>query len=336
MRKFCTIIFVFTIFISFNLFSKDTYFYYNKNKFKRKLPAAYQISAPVMHSKVSPGLSLNIYSRSFKQGEAVYVEFVPKRNDSISNLKAFYLKKEVRLSSKKWGFRGFFGIHPNAKVQTKYIKYSYTFEGTEYTKWLNFSVRKTIFPSSTYNLEFKGYSNTKPLSKETLAFIKRSTKKKKAAFASAVPDYIDSVIAHPRNEHKITSGFWKNRKYSRYVVKNGKRKYLKPSVKIHRGLDLRGALGTPCFAMMKGKVVLADLLYYEGNMVILNHGNNIFSYYMHLNKPLVIKGNVVGAGMQIAEVGSTGRSTAAHLHVSVVIDGTQVDPLSLFMLPIRD
>jgi murein DD-endopeptidase MepM/ murein hydrolase activator NlpD len=88
--------------------------------------------------------------------------------------------------------------------------------------------------------------------------------------------------------------------------------------------------------MAAGKIGLAELVYYEGNMVILNHGDGVFTYYMHMSKLLVKAGDRVNPHQQIGEVGATGAVTGSHLHVSLFIHGRDTDPMSLLCLPIRD
>ena len=97
----------------------------------------------------------------------------------------------------------------------------------------------------------------------------------------------------------------------------------------HKGLDLRGAQGTPIRAAADGVVVLVDDLYYSGNTVYLNHGEGVFSAYLHMSKPLVKPGEVVKRGQTVGLVGATGRVTGPHLHLSVFAQGQSVDPLPL-------
>ncbi len=97
---------------------------------------------------------------------------------------------------------------------------------------------------------------------------------------------------------------------------------------------MRGKSGEPVFAITDGLVVLSHDMFYEGKMVLIDHGNKIFSYYMHLSEREVQTGDRVKSGDIIGAVGSTGMSTAPHLHVSFLIRGVQVDPLSLFSLPV--
>lgn len=98
---------------------------------------------------------------------------------------------------------------------------------------------------------------------------------------------------------------------------------------MHRGLDLRGAEGTPIKACADGKVVLVDNLYYSGNTVYVNHGDGVFSAYLHMSKPLVQLGETIVRGQTIGLVGSTGRVTGPHLHLSIFAQGQSIDPLPL-------
>jgi murein DD-endopeptidase MepM/ murein hydrolase activator NlpD len=97
----------------------------------------------------------------------------------------------------------------------------------------------------------------------------------------------------------------------------------------HRGLDLRGAEGTPVAAMADGKVLLAEELYFSGNAVYLDHGLGVLSAYAHLSAIEVRPGGQVSAGQAIGKVGSTGRVTGPHLHLGCYALGQAVDPASL-------
>ena len=95
---------------------------------------------------------------------------------------------------------------------------------------------------------------------------------------------------------------------------------------VHRGLDLRGATGTPIRACADGQVALSDNLYYSGNAVYVNHGDGVFTAYLHMSKPLVKAGDLVKKGDVIGLVGATGRVTGPHLHLSMIVQGQGVDP----------
>ncbi len=97
----------------------------------------------------------------------------------------------------------------------------------------------------------------------------------------------------------------------------------------HTGTDFDADEGTPAAAPNRGKVVLVSDLYYSGNTVILDHGQGLYSYFAHLSRFAVEEGQMVLPGDPIGLVGATGRVTGAHLHWTVRLNGTRVDPLSL-------
>lgn len=98
---------------------------------------------------------------------------------------------------------------------------------------------------------------------------------------------------------------------------------------VHKGLDLRGAEGTPIAAAADGVVVLADNLYYSGNAVYLDHGLGVFSAYLHMSQSHVRPGQMVRRGEVIGLVGATGRVTGPHLHLTMLVQGVPVDPQPL-------
>lgn len=99
---------------------------------------------------------------------------------------------------------------------------------------------------------------------------------------------------------------------------------------IHNGLDIAAPTGTPVYAMAEGVVQLAaDTFYYSGNNVLLDHGQGLNSFYLHLSKMDVQTGDTVKKGQKIGEIGTTGRSTGPHLHWGVQWYNRRVDPAEL-------
>ena len=95
----------------------------------------------------------------------------------------------------------------------------------------------------------------------------------------------------------------------------------------HNGSDLKAPSGRQVVAMNSGKVVLSEYLAtLRGNCVVIDHGCNVFSLYLHLSKRQVAVGQNVGKGQNIGLVGSTGFSTGAHLHFEVRVGWEPVDP----------
>lgn len=95
---------------------------------------------------------------------------------------------------------------------------------------------------------------------------------------------------------------------------------------LHNGLDFQADQGTPILAAAGGVVVAQEFHPDYGNMVEVDHGNELITRYAHASKTLVKKGDLVKRGQKIAEVGSTGRSTGAHLHFEVLVQGIAQDP----------
>ncbi|MFZ1050277.1 MAG: M23 family metallopeptidase [Candidatus Sulfotelmatobacter sp.] len=102
----------------------------------------------------------------------------------------------------------------------------------------------------------------------------------------------------------------------------------------HLGLDFRVPSGTPVAAMNAGTVLLARPLYFEGNFVVLDHGQGLLTMYMHLSEFKVKEGDQVKRGQEIGLSGGTGRATGPHLHVGVRWQGTSLDPAGLMRLPL--
>jgi hypothetical protein len=100
----------------------------------------------------------------------------------------------------------------------------------------------------------------------------------------------------------------------------------------HPGLDLVAPTGTPILASAGGRVIQAGERNGYGNAVDIRHSNGIVTRYGHASKLLVQAGQYVMPGDEIAEVGSTGRSTGPHLHFEVIVDGAQLNPKPYLML----
>jgi murein DD-endopeptidase MepM/ murein hydrolase activator NlpD len=100
----------------------------------------------------------------------------------------------------------------------------------------------------------------------------------------------------------------------------------------HLGLDFRVPTGTPVDAMNDGVVLLARPLYFEGNFVVIDHGQGLLTLYLHLSEFKVKEGEHVKRGQEIALSGGTGRATGPHLHVAVRWQGTYLDPAQLFRI----
>jgi len=101
---------------------------------------------------------------------------------------------------------------------------------------------------------------------------------------------------------------------------------------VHQGLDYRVGPGTPVSAVNAGTVLLARSLYFEGNCVVLDHGQGLLSLYLHLSEIKVKEGERVERGQLLGLSGATGRATGPHLHIAVRWQGVYLDPAALLAL----
>ena len=157
---------------------------------------------------------------------------------------------------------------------------------------------------------------------ETLRRIESDRKIKDAAFSheTTAPEWSGKFVAPI--DSTVSEGFGTRRTF------NGK------LASIHRGLDYHAKPGSPVVAANSGEVVLAQDLFYEGNCVIIDHGQQLMTLYMHLSRLDVTEGEKVKKGQEIGLSGATGRATGPHLHTAVRWQGAYLDPAQLWLLPL--
>ena len=101
---------------------------------------------------------------------------------------------------------------------------------------------------------------------------------------------------------------------------------------IHRGTDFHAPSGTPVMAANDGVVIIAQPMFYEGNLVVVDHGQKFTTLYMHFSKIDVKVGQRVKTGQRLGLSGATGRVTGPHLHFSARLQGMWVDPAMLLRM----
>lgn len=151
---------------------------------------------------------------------------------------------------------------------------------------------------------------------EELKRIRAATARKKVGFASKVAEigFRDGFI-YPVANHTKTTNFGAQR------ILNGVPK------RPHFGVDLAAPKGTPIVAPADGIVSLADSdMYFEGSLIMIDHGQGLISYYLHNEDVMVKDGQRVVQGEQIGTVGSRGRSTGPHLCWRLKWRGRNLDP----------
>lgn len=156
--------------------------------------------------------------------------------------------------------------------------------------------------------------------KETLPRIEEDQAVKKKVFSTTAPETLWSGRFEPPAEAEVSGVFGSAR------VFNGVKKSQ------HTGLDFRVTTGTPIVATNSGTVILARPLYFEGNCVMIDHGQGLLTMYLHLSEFKVKEGDLVKKGQTLGLSGGTGRATAPHLHFAVRWRGEYLDPRTLLEL----
>lgn len=169
-------------------------------------------------------------------------------------------------------------------------------------------------------------SQVSTFSDAQLKHIRASSARKKKGFASRQKTmWFQNGFDYPLKTFKKTSPFGAQR------ILNGEAK------KPHYGVDIAAPVGTPIYAPADGTISLADDdLYFEGAMVLLDHGQGLISMYLHMSAIAVKPGQVVRRGDKLGEVGSRGRSTGPHLCWRLKWRNRHLDPELLTRWPNND
>jgi murein DD-endopeptidase MepM/ murein hydrolase activator NlpD len=256
------------------------------------------------------GVFLELQFRSLQPGEVLFVS-LPDPSGVRRAVVVFRDREYVLTNVLRFAFVGLdLGLEPGSFPMTV------TFEGTNGGRE---AVRRDIV------VEAKEFPRKKLWVKESFAVppkeveerIRREAELVAWVYAIITPRWLgDGAFIQP-NEGKVFPNFGQRRIYNDAPRST------------HAGVDIAAPQGDPIRAANAGKVVLASHLYLSGNAVIIDHGLGVFSFYGHMSKLLVKRGQAVGKGDIIGKCGTTGRSTGPHLHWAVRVFDSRVDPFSL-------
>jgi murein DD-endopeptidase MepM/ murein hydrolase activator NlpD len=270
---------------------------------------------------------VKVRSRSFKQGELMMVRlFDSNGKTSSTDLLKYSVRwqnKEIKLIKLNDILSGFIPIPPEFKIGTYDLEIRTRDEANTY-KACPMEIAKADFIEKkvTETLKLPKRFSNKGNDKTDYEFIAQCEKLKREAFESNTQISFANNFQLPAKMKKITSNFY------------ARRNYFNKKGKPHGGIDIRGNTGDPIYAIQDGKVLIARKMYFEGIFTVIDHGNKIFSMYMHQSETLVNEGDTVKKGQHIGKIGSTGMSTGPHLHLGLKVEGVLLNPLSAIQLKI--
>jgi murein DD-endopeptidase MepM/ murein hydrolase activator NlpD len=239
----------------------------------------------------------------------------------IKELKGNFLGQELvfRSSAACYCWYAFAGVSLSTKPGTYTLRVESKGTGPEASPMsYAVAVAAASYPATTLNVapEF-----VEP-PKETLARIEEDQATKQRIFSSV------STLAEPR----WTGRFQRPAEAEMSGVFGSARVFNGVKKSQHTGLDFRVTTGTPVEATNSGTIILARPLYFEGNCVMIDHGQGLLTLYLHLSEFKVKEGDAVEKGQIVGLSGGTGRATAPHLHFAVRWRGEYLDPRTLLEL----
>jgi len=221
--------------------------------------------------------------------------------------KAYYNKQRVLSVKKDQQWLAIVGIPLSAKPGNHLLK-----QTTQQD--IHFKVHKKDYPAQYITLKKtaknKRMVNPNPLDMKRITREKRTLSKALAIWSEQTPA-VDFILPA---KGRLSSPF------------GLKRFFNKQARKPHSGLDIAAPTGTDVIAPAKATVINVGNYFFNGNTVLLDHGQGLISGYFHLSKSHVKTGDILKQGQKIAEIGATGRVTGPHLHWNVYLNRNKVDP----------
>jgi murein DD-endopeptidase MepM/ murein hydrolase activator NlpD len=276
-----------------------------------------QVPATAAKNKAADSWSVAWQPTRLVNGSPVVFRVTPP--ERLKSLSGKWLEHDVFFSADPQG-KVWYGI-AGVSLETRPGNYALelkagTTAGKDITFQKQFAVGKGKYHSIAASVP-KQYTEPNP---EQLQKISQDKAIKEQAFAHLTPEREWAGSFQPPVKAAISDVFGTSRTF------NGK------TQSVHQGLDYAVPEGTPVAALNSGTVLLAQPLFFEGNCVVLDHGQGLLTLYMHLSKIEVKEGEQVTGGQKIGVSGGTGRATGPHLHVAVRWEGVYLNPAILLSL----
>lgn len=280
-------------------------------------PIAIQAAGPASKNKPTTAWTIHWQPVRLVNGAPVLFRITPPVQ--LQKLSGTWLGHEVFFSfdaSKKFWY-GIAGISLETAAGSHPLELkATTSRGKDVSLQRRITVRRATYPHVAVKVAQKF---TEP-SPEQLQIIHHDTALKADIFRHIDPERMWSGNFRPPVIARISDVFGTRRTF------NGETK------STHQGLDYAVPMGTPVYALNAGTVLLARSLYFEGNCIVLDHGQGLLTLYLHLSEFKVKEGEPVTRGQEIGVSGGSGRATGPHLHVAVRWQGVYVNPATLLKL----
>jgi len=264
-----------------------------------------------VYSHAATSVSLQIFSQTIPQGGTAVIMLTPKPKGILSVVTGKVGSRQVTFFPYGGRYIGFYSAP--AKAAPRWYPVSVVVDGSLIKTAVG--IKSSEFSVTTLpvvpELEQKGFAP-----KAVASNLKDDTPTLLTAASNPLPTPIFSEsFRYPLDEVVVTGPFGDY--------------YRQGSVTLeHLGVDLHAATGTPVYAVNDGKVVLTKELSNYGNTLMIDHGARIFSLYLHLERFAVTSGAMVKKGDVIGYSGDTGYAIGPHLHFSMWVNGTSIDPLA--------
>lgn len=253
-------------------------------------------------------VSLALPRQSLVPGGVAIIEF--ERNDKIPRFT--FRDKPVLISYENNRYIAIVGLPLNLKPGEYFIQGSWGVEKTLQKKF--FTVKNKKY--TTQRITIKDKRKVNPYEKDMGRILKE---KKRKQLARQAYDREPVTLDFELPTSGITTG-----SFGRRRIFNGQAR------SPHSGMDIAADEGTPVKAPIAGKVIELGDFFFSGKVVYLHHGQGLMTMFAHLSQIDVEIGDFVEKGQIIARVGATGRVTGPHLHWSLGLNQTWVDP-ALFL-----
>ena len=260
--------------------------------------------------------AVSLSSTDVASGQAALLEIdLNQLSPAATDLKAKFRDQPIALIQHPIKSRGIYvglvGIPLSATPQPAVIMLEWTDAAGRQAASVPLGIIDGKYKSETLSVDSRHVT----LSKKNLARVKQEKKEIRRIFTSSSDARLWFGDFKKPLASETTSAFGTQRLF------NGQHR------SYHRGTDFRAKVGTPVYASNSGVVRMARNLFYSGNMVIVDHGVNIFTLYAHLSEIQVNDQQIIARGQQIGLSGATGRVSGPHVHWSVKVNGVYVDPL---------